>query len=153
MQKAIQDYCKICQQKNENVILIEEDEFISLWKANEDLKLNRVEASRSIAQVQGNEETDHHNLKPEKINREKTTALSPELINFCRQAMLITAGPIANLILKEGLTGAAEIEPIQFIEKLGDRLPNQNLKDRFFQELIQDKLDVDLAEKVKSLLS
>ena len=152
MHNAIQDYCRIAKQNGHHFVLVEEEEFISMWRQTEDRKSERSETSSSVTRVQVVEKTKVQRTV-QNSTVQTSSLLTQELIDTCQKALLIAVGPIANLVLKEIQVRSGNMAPIEFINALGNRLPNEDLKVKFLKELLSKDLEPELSELIKTLLS
>lgn len=152
---AIRAYYKMYQKNGYNIVVIQNDAFITFWKQIGELNVQQPQGPLSITQGQTSEITDTMSPLRERHAPKNSVShpLSPDIIDCCRTAMLIAVGPIANLILKEVLARPEEMEAIEFIDALRTLLPNEYLKDLFLQELMLRDLDTDLAISLRTWFS
>lgn len=155
MQNAIQDYCRIAKQNGHQFVLVEEESFISIWRQAGDESQAKARSQPLSSRAASSDTTiQQAQAEPMVLTQAKRTlvALSPELIDCCRKALLVSVGPIASLVLNEIQAKSANMSAFEFIEALGNRLPNSDLKQAFLKELMTGALDHQLVEKVRTLL-
>ena len=155
MHKAIQDYCRIAKQNGHNLVLIEDGQFISIWRQKDSSHAAPVTSQSDATTIQASTATVPP--KPERLINDtgssQPEALSQSLIDTCKTALLFSVGPIAHLVFKEILAQSKQekMSPIAFIKALANQVPNAERKQNFLQELLSKELDAELTEELRSL--
>ncbi len=139
LQLAIRDYCTICQSAGQGILLVEEEFHITAWKQVNKFSSNRPR--RKVSSDQGHTEM----RVPVKTEPLETVSpakpadgdfLSPDFIDYSRQALLVVVGPIANLIFDEVLSQAADMDALDFIYTLSKRIPKKKLVGLFQSQIM-----------------
>lgn len=130
---AVEKYCVFCSTKKLEFLIVEDEVYLTVWKQDQVSKSSpdTLEHSKHTLTNQlgkslgpGTEELEAHQLD---------NILSPEFLDQCRQSLLLTVGPIANIIFEETLANVHIINREQFIEELAKCIPEKNLVEIFFR--------------------
>lgn len=130
---AVEKYCDYCSTKKLEFIIIEDEVYLTVWKQDQvsNSRLDALENSNGtfVNHVEANLELGKEELKVHQSDE----ILTPEFLDQCRQSLLLTVGPIANIIFDDTLANVHILNREQFIEELAKRIPEKNLVDIFFQ--------------------
>ncbi len=124
LQQSIQGYCKILMKSGQGIALIEDELYITIWKQSQGFSPSQIDEHTPAIEKQTSSISTKADLDLQKTHSEPESlaALSTEFVDNCRKAMLVTIGPIANIILEETLSNAAGMGPQEFIAALCDHL-------------------------------
>ncbi|WP_299486773.1 hypothetical protein [Acaryochloris sp. IP29b_bin.137] len=130
---AVEEYCSFCLTKKLAFLVVEDEVYLTVWKQDQVLNPSLGDLENSKHTLMNQLETNLELRNEELVAYQSDDTLSPEFLDQCRQSLLLTVGPIADIIFDEALSNSRVLNREQFIEELAKHIPDKNLVDIFFR--------------------